>query len=307
MLRRSGARAVAASRQPAISAALGSGRNSCCRPWWKPRPSPPQSLKRARKQSVQLRTPPETPPGTNYFVDMVAGDVRRLLGSSSGDLTLRTTLNLSCSGSPRGSLRAGWRRRVQRRMSPQASLVALGKDGAILAMVGGRDYEASQFNRATQAKRQAGSLFKLFVYLTALQRGYTPQSVVVDRPTQIGEWEPQNYSGGFRGMMTLRNAFVHSINTIAAAIGRRSRHPRRHRDRQAHGRAVDAAGGAKPGAGLGRGYVAGDDTGFRRCRRGFSDRTLIRFAPLPAVLNRRFTPKPAGRRVHESAWPPAAR
>jgi len=66
-------------------------------------------------------------------------------------------------------------------------------------MVGGRDYEASQFNRATQAKRQAGSLFKLFVYLTALQRGYTPQSVVIDKPTQIGEWEPQNYSGGFRG------------------------------------------------------------------------------------------------------------
>jgi membrane peptidoglycan carboxypeptidase len=86
-------------------------------------------------------------------------------------------------------------------------------------MVGGRDYEASQFNRATQAKRQAGSLFKLFVYLTAMQRGYTPQSVVVDKPTQIGEWEPQNYSGGFRGSMTLRNAFVHSINTIAAQLG----------------------------------------------------------------------------------------
>jgi membrane peptidoglycan carboxypeptidase len=86
-------------------------------------------------------------------------------------------------------------------------------------MVGGRDYEASQFNRATQAKRQAGSLFKLFVYLTALQRGYTPQSVVIDKPTQIGEWEPQNYSGGFRGSMTLRNAFVHSINTIAAQLG----------------------------------------------------------------------------------------
>jgi penicillin-binding protein 1A len=100
----------------------------------------------------------------------------------------------------------------------QAALVALGKDGAILALVGGRDYEASQFNRATQAKRQAGSLFKLFVYLTALQRGYTPQSVVVDKPTQIGEWEPQNYSGGFRGSMTLRNAFAHSVNTIAVQL-----------------------------------------------------------------------------------------
>src|SRR5258707_5954881 len=150
---------------------------------------------------------------------MVAGDVRRLLGSASGDLTLRTTLNLELQRLAEGVIARRLEAEGARKNVSQASLVALGKDGAILAMVGGRDYEASQFNRATQAKRQAGSLFKLFVYLTALQRGYTPQSVVVDRPTQIGEWEPQNYSGGFRGMMTLRNAFVNSINTIAAQLG----------------------------------------------------------------------------------------
>lgn len=172
----------------------------------------------ARTQ-LQLRIPPETPPGTNYFVDMVAGDVRRLLGSSSGDLTLRTTLNLELQRLAEGVIARRLEAEGAKKNVSQASLVALGKDGAVLAMVGGRDYEASQFNRATQAKRQAGSLFKLFVYLTALQRGYSPQSVVVDRPTQIGEWEPQNYSGGFRGSMTLRNAFVHSINTIAAQLG----------------------------------------------------------------------------------------
>jgi 1A family penicillin-binding protein len=173
----------------------------------------------ARAQSVQLRTPPETPPGTNYFVDMVAADVRRLLGSSSGDLTLRTTLNLELQRLAEGVIARRLEAEGVKKNVSQAALVALGKDGALLAMVGGRDYEASQFNRATQAKRQAGSLFKLFVYLTALQRGYSPQSVVVDRPIQIGEWEPQNYSGGFRGSMTLRNAFVHSINTIAAQLG----------------------------------------------------------------------------------------
>jgi penicillin-binding protein 1A len=172
----------------------------------------------ARKQSVQLRTPPETPPGTNYFVDMVAGDVRRLLGSSSGDLTLRTTLNLELQRLAEAVIARRLEAEGAKKNVSQASIVALGKDGAILAMVGGRDYEASQFNRATQARRQAGSLFKLFVYLTALQKGFTPQSIVVDRPTQIGEWEPQNYSGGFRGAMTLRNAFVHSINTIAAQL-----------------------------------------------------------------------------------------
>jgi 1A family penicillin-binding protein len=173
----------------------------------------------ARAETVKLRTPPETPPGSNYFVDMVAGDVRRLLGSSSGDLTLRTTLNSELQRLAEGVIERRLEAEGSRKNVAQASLVALGRDGAVLAMVGGRDYETSQFNRAVQAKRQAGSLFKLFVYLTALQRGYTPQSVVVDRPTQIGEWEPQNYSGGFRGSMTLRNAFAHSINTVAAQLG----------------------------------------------------------------------------------------
>jgi penicillin-binding protein 1A len=84
--------------------------------------------------------------------------------------------------------------------------------------VGGRDYEASQFNRVTQARRQAGSLFKLFVYLAALQKGYSPQSTVVDQPTQIGDWEPQNANGRFRGTMPLRTAFVQSVNTVAAQL-----------------------------------------------------------------------------------------
>jgi 1A family penicillin-binding protein len=172
----------------------------------------------ARAQKVNLRTPPETPPGANYFVDMVAGDLRRILGSSSGDLTLRTTLNLELQRLAEGVIERRLEQEGAKKKVSQAALVALGKDGAVLALVGGRDYETSQFNRATQAKRQAGSLFKLFVYLTALQRGYTPQSVVVDRPTQIGEWEPQNYSGGFRGSMSLRNAFAHSVNTIAVQL-----------------------------------------------------------------------------------------
>ncbi|MEA2942329.1 MAG: penicillin-binding protein [Bradyrhizobium sp.] len=172
----------------------------------------------ARAQKVNLRTPPETPPGANYFVDMVAGDLRRILGSSSGDLTLRTTLNLELQRLAEGVIERRLEQEGAKKKVSQAALVALGKDGAVLALVGGRDYEASQFNRAVQAKRQAGSLFKLFVYLTALQKGYTPQSVVVDRPTQIGEWEPQNYSGGFRGSMTLRNAFAHSVNTIAVQL-----------------------------------------------------------------------------------------
>src|SRR5262249_56471969 len=93
-------------------------------------------------------------------------------------------------------------------------------DGAILAMVGGRDYNESQFNRAVQAKRQPGSLFKVFVYLAAFQKGVDPQMTAVDRPVQIGDWAPENYGGRFRGQMTLRSAFAHSINSVAGLGGR---------------------------------------------------------------------------------------
>ena len=101
----------------------------------------------------------------------------------------------------------------------QAALLAIRPDGAVLAMVGGVDYETSQFNRATQARRQAGSLFKLFVYLAALRRGYSPQSTIADQPIQIGDWEPQNANGRYRGLVTLRTAFAQSINTVAAQLG----------------------------------------------------------------------------------------
>ena len=103
-------------------------------------------------------------------------------------------------------------------MSSQAALVAMAPDGAILAMMGGRDYLQSQFNRVTQAHRQPGSLFKTFVYLTALSNGYRPDSVVVDKPVKIGDWEPKNYDDHFRGEVTLRTAFADSINSVAVQL-----------------------------------------------------------------------------------------
>jgi membrane peptidoglycan carboxypeptidase len=130
----------------------------------------------ARAEPVNLRTPPETPPGTNYFVDAASADVRRLLGSASGDLTLRTTLDLELQRLAEGIIERRLVAEGRQKNVSQAALVALAPDGAIKALVGGRDYEASQFNRVTQARRQAGSLFKLFVYLAALQKGYGPQS-----------------------------------------------------------------------------------------------------------------------------------
>lgn len=101
----------------------------------------------------------------------------------------------------------------------QGALVSLDSDGAILALVGGKDYVESSYNRATEAVRQPGSAWKLFVYLTALEAGYSPDDRVVDEPVTIGGWSPRNSSGRFAGETNVRTAFAYSINTVAAQLG----------------------------------------------------------------------------------------
>src|SRR5256886_5608532 len=91
-------------------------------------------------------------------------------------------------------------------------------DGSVRAMVGGRDYSESQFNRATDAMRAPGSSFKPYVYATALMNGFKPTTIVVDSPVCIGNWCPKNYSGGFSGSMSLTQALVRSINVIPVKL-----------------------------------------------------------------------------------------
>ncbi len=177
-----------------------------------------QEADAARRQPATLRVPPDNPPGTNYFVDTLNGDVKRLVGSGSEDLTLRSTLDLNLQSIAEGVISRRLKAEGHTKKVSQAALVAMAPDGAILAMVGGRDYNESQFNRVTQAKRQPGSLFKLFVYLAAFQKGLSPQMTMVDRPVQIGNWEPENYGGAFRGQVTLRTAFANSINSVAVQL-----------------------------------------------------------------------------------------
>src|SRR6202030_3456276 len=131
---------------------------------------PRDQVDAARRQPAALRVPPETPPGTNYFVDMVNTEVRSLLGSASGDWRIRSTLDLKVQALAESVVAKHLSAQGRAKNVNQAALVAMTHDGAILAMVGGRDYTDSQFNRVTQAKRQPGSLFKLFVYLAALQK-----------------------------------------------------------------------------------------------------------------------------------------
>ena len=101
----------------------------------------------------------------------------------------------------------------------QGALVSIDHDGAVRAMIGGRDYVTSIYNRATQAQRQPGSAFKLFVYLSALEAGKKPTDVIVDEPFEVDGWKPRNSTRSFAGPVTLREAFSRSINTISAKIG----------------------------------------------------------------------------------------
>ena len=105
----------------------------------------------------------------------------------------------------------------------QAALVALRPDGSVAAMVGGRDYSESQFNRAVSAVRQPGSTFKTFVYLAALAEGVTPDRTITDQPINLDGYRPENYGGGFSGIVTMRQSFVRSLNaatvTLAHYIG----------------------------------------------------------------------------------------
>jgi penicillin-binding protein 1A len=103
--------------------------------------------------------------------------------------------------------------------SAQGALVSLDRDGAVRAMVGGKDYVASIYNRATQAQRQPGSAFKLFVYLSALESGHKPDDTVVDEPVTIDGWSPRNDSRRNSGPVSLRTAFAYSLNTVAAKLG----------------------------------------------------------------------------------------
>jgi penicillin-binding protein 1A len=172
----------------------------------------------ARTHPPQLSMPPEPEPDDNYFLDTAEAEVKRLVGASPLDLTVTTTFDPRLQDAAEQVVKNWLAGEGARRHVGQAALIAMAPDGAIVAMVGGRDYAESQFNRATQAHRQPGSLFKVFVYLTALSNGFSPDSVMVDQPVEIDGWQPKNYDGEYRGRVTLRTAFAQSLNSVAAQL-----------------------------------------------------------------------------------------
>jgi len=152
-----------------------------------------------------------------WFADWVLEQVAGYAGLSGADLVVETTLDPALQAAAEAAVAAGLMDGEGRNVS-QAALVALSPDGAVRAMVGGADYGSSQFNRATQARRQPGSAFKPIVYLAALEVGATPDTVLEDAPITVEGWSPANFDGRFRGPVSLREALARSLNVPAVAL-----------------------------------------------------------------------------------------
>ncbi|WP_370455266.1 transglycosylase domain-containing protein [Pseudolabrys sp. FHR47] len=159
----------------------------------------------------------------NYYLDWAFDEMKKLVDTLPKSMTervfiARTALDTGIQSVADQAVESILRQYGQEYHAGQANTVVMEVDGAVRAMVGGRDYGASQFNRATDAMRQPGSSFKPYVYATALEHGFKPESIVVDAPICLGNWCPRNYGGGYSGSMTLLSALTRSINTIAVRL-----------------------------------------------------------------------------------------
>ena len=172
----------------------------------------PAQAAAANPRDVQLVRNNGQQNSTRYFTDWVLPQLDMLIDETVQPLDVWTTIDLGMQHVAEQSINANAPR------GAQAALVSLDRDGAVRALVGGRNYTNSIYNRATQATRQPGSSFKLFVYLTALESGYRPDTVVEDGPITVGGWSPRNDNGRYVGPVPLRAAFAYSINTVAVRL-----------------------------------------------------------------------------------------
>ncbi len=173
--------------------------------------SPATPVDRAREESP------------DWFLDYAFGEIRKLTASGKlGDnrvLTVRTSLDSNVQKHTEEVIERNLREQGRQYHVKQSAMVVMEPDGAVRAIVGGRDYGASQFNRATDGSRQPGSSFKPYVYLTALMSGkFKPTTIVTDRPTCIGNYCVHNYSGGYAGSLPLAMALAKSLNTVAIQL-----------------------------------------------------------------------------------------
>ena len=178
-----------------------------------------------KDEAVQARANPATviDPTENlardYYLDAAADEVKQLVPNATGDLTITTAMDSALQETARAEIVTALNKRAtQNAHATQAALVSMTHDGAVRALIGGKDFAESAFNRVTKAHRQPGSAFKPFVYLAALEQGLTPATVRMDEPITIKDWSPDNYSEDHLGPVTLEQAFAQSINTVAVGL-----------------------------------------------------------------------------------------
>jgi penicillin-binding protein 1A len=157
-------------------------------------------------------------PGSGYFTDWVISLLPAYVGETGQGIIVETTFDLDAQAEAERAVTAGLDSEGETLNASQAALVAMTPDGAVRAMVGGRAYAQSPFNRATDAMRQPGSAFKPFVYLTAFEHGHTPDDVMNDGPVDINGWKPGDFEGKYQGEIPLIAAFALSSNSVAAQL-----------------------------------------------------------------------------------------
>ena len=172
---------------------------------------------------MRAATPlPRRRPGTNdygrYFADYVLDQVEDYVGDDHGDIVVQTTLRPVIQRAAETAIKDYVAQGADKKVGNGAAVV-LSPDGAIRALVGGADYDNSQYNRATQAKRQPGSSFKPVIYLSAIEHaGYTPDTLVEDAPFEMANYSPDNYTGNYEGWIPMREALAKSLNTVAVRL-----------------------------------------------------------------------------------------
>jgi penicillin-binding protein 1A len=154
----------------------------------------------------------------NYVADWIMDVLDDLVGRVEQDLVVETSIDPVLQATAEKALVDELALRGQKFDVAQGAIVTMTPDGAVRALVGGRNYAESQYNRAVAARRQPGSAFKPFVYLTALERGLTPDTVRDDKPVALKGWKPENYTREYHGPVTLTQALAHSLNTVSVRL-----------------------------------------------------------------------------------------
>jgi penicillin-binding protein 1A len=177
----------------------------------------------ARKQAAATRVKierGEATPGSGYFIDYALSQLAGFVGQTQDRLIVDTTLDLDLQADAEREVVGGLAKDGAKLDASQGALVSMTLDGGVRAMVGGRSYAQSPYNRATEAMRQPGSSFKAFVFLTALERGHKPTDEFNDGPVTIGNWHPGNFEGEVEGTVTLARALAISSNSVAVQLTR---------------------------------------------------------------------------------------